>query len=373
MGRSNLGLLGLGALCAAAFSANAVGGCQANSNSTGSAGPGGPGGGGSSSTSSNDGGGGASTMTTTSSGTAGGGGGAGGSLPVVTIEQITNESDPNHVGEGVDVEVHGVVAMSRKYLVSKSNNTGSCLWGVYLSSPGLSETGPHTGILAVSYGTPGETGADGKIHCPMLENGPVGDAFPDDVAPGDVLDVTGETSYFLLNACATQPADQNPSQVKQRQLAKVNKVERTGTGPVPTPHVVTAEELALLDSATDQDFHDAWGGVKVQLVTPPPPVLQTNQAGDPSVVGPYGNIYLDLIGNGMLDPLDLRVGDKLYYVDMSASACHTGPTFLLDVSWSRIDGFSTIDYCTWSLQPTNKCAGFDPPSEDCAQGLMCPE
>ncbi|MCC6557999.1 MAG: hypothetical protein IT372_34060 [Polyangiaceae bacterium] len=366
MGRSGLGLLGLGALCAAAMSASAMGGCQADGNGGSSAGGSGLGGGDTTTTSSSDGGGGSTTSTTTGTG---GGGGAGGSLPVVTIQDITSGT----VGEAVDVEVHGVVAMSRKYLVSKSKNTGSCLWGVYLSAPGLSETGPNTGILALSYGTPGVTDPQGNIVCPTIEQGSVGDAFPDDVKPGDVLDVRGETSYFLLNACATQPADQNPSQVKQRQLAKVDLVTRTGTAPVPTPHTVTPEELALLNSATDQDFHDMWGGVKVRLPGPVSAVMQTDPDGNPTVVGAYGNIYLDLNSNDTVDLPDLRVGDKIYYINDSVDLCHQAPDYdTADVTWTSIDGFSTIDFCTWAVQPSNKCLDFDPVGVDCMAGLVCP-
>lgn len=373
MGRSGLGLLGLGALCAAAMSASAMGGCQADGNGGSSAGGSGLGGGDTTTTSSSDGGGGSTTSTTTGTG---GGGGAGGSLPVVTIQDITSGT----VGEAVDVEVHGVVAMSRKYLVSKSKNTGSCLWGVYLSAPGLSETGPNTGILALSYGTPGVTDPQGNIVCPTIEQGSVGDAFPDDVKPGDVLDVRGETSYFLLNACATQPADQNPSQVKQRQLAKVDLVTRTGTAPVPAPHTLTPEEIALLNSPTDQDFHDMWGGVWVRFPGPIAPALQTDQSGTQTVVGPYGNIYLDLNAGGGgagggsgVGIEDVRVGDKVYYVNGSQDSCHQGPIFANNaIEWARVDGFSTIDFCTWSLQPANKCADFDPASDDCTQGLVCP-
>lgn len=351
---SGLGLLGFGALCAVALSMNA-GGCQADSNSTGSAGPGGPGGSGGTgggTTSSAEGGNGGGSTTT---GTAGGGGSGGSALPEATIQDITSGA----IGEGVDVQVNGVVAMSRKWRVSKSNTTGSCLWGVFLSAPGLAETTAHSGILAVSYGTMGVTQPDGSIECPKLEDGPVGDAFPDDVKPGDVLDVTGETSYFLLSSCASQPADVNPSQVKQRQLAKVNKVVRTGTAPVPTPHVLTSTELMNLSSPSDQEFHDQWGGVWLRVQGPISPILQQG-----SVVGAYGIIRLN---DGNMAPLNLQVGDKVYYVSGSQNPAHTGPIFTdPNVVWNRIDGFSTVDFCTWDLQPTDKCLDFDPPSEDCA-------
>ena len=63
--------------------------------------------------------------------------GTGGSGPqVVTIQDITT----NVVGPKVAVTVKGVVAMSHKFLVSQSKSTNSCLWGIFASAPGLSET-----------------------------------------------------------------------------------------------------------------------------------------------------------------------------------------------------------------------------------------
>lgn len=366
MQRSSLGLLGFGALFAVVIAASAVG-CQDDSNSSSDNDDGGSGGSGAgtTTTSSGDGGAGTGTGGTMTTGTGGGGtggSGGGGGLPVVTIQEINNGTIPT----GVDVEVHGAVAMSRKYLVSKGSS-GSCLWGVYLSAPGLSETAEYSGILALSYGEDAITDGTGQTVCKKIEDGPVGDAFPDDVKPGDILDVVGSTSAFLLNACASQPPENNPSQVKQRQLSFIDKVTRTGSGPVPTPHTLTPDELALLSSPTDQEFHDRWGGVKVRLQGPIAPVLYTNpQTMAETVTGPFGNI--ELAGtNG------LKAGDKVYYVKNTVNECNMGPQFAdTDIVWNYVDGFSTIDYCTWSLQPANKCLDFDPASDDCVAGLMCP-
>ncbi|WP_437817898.1 hypothetical protein [Sorangium sp. So ce1078] len=298
-------------------------------------------------------------------GSAGGGGDGTEDPPaarVVTIQDITT----GEVGDGNDVEVQGVVAMSRKWLVSSSKRSGSCLWGVFLSAPGISVTEPNSGILALSYGTRGVTDDQNNVICPNIEEDSAGDAFPDDVKPGDVLDVTGRTSYYSPADCDEQPPEANPTQVKQRQLANVAKVKLVGTAPIPEPHVFSGEDIAKLAAPTNPDgenFHDAWGGVKVRVAGPLSPSLQ-GEMGSQTVVGAYGNITL--LGSG------LRVGDKMYYVRGSTNACHEAPDYPnTEFEWAHIDGFSTLDYCTWSLQPSNKCADFDPAGKDCTDGLVC--
>src|SRR5690606_20272872 len=110
-----------------------------------------------------------------------------------TIQQLTT----GEIGVDQKVTLKDVVAMSHKFLVSKSKNTGSCLWGVFVSAPGLTDTAANTGMIILSYGTDasipeGETVA----YCPKLGQDPTGDQIPDDVAPGDVLTVTGTNQVF---------------------------------------------------------------------------------------------------------------------------------------------------------------------------------
>lgn len=82
------------------------------------------------------------------------------------------------------------------------------------------------------------------------------------------------------------------------------------------------------------------------------------------VVGDYGTIKLT--GS------NLEVGDKLYYRGYDKQTCYTGPMFSdLNIKWTALDGFGYLNYCTWSLQPDNKCADFNPASEDCS-GIVCP-
>jgi hypothetical protein len=290
----------------------------------------------------------------------------------VTIFQVTN--DPavgmmNWVGPKTNVMVKGVVAMSQKFLVSKSNNTGSCLWGVFVSAPNLAETKPYSGTMVLSYGTKATQDPEsGNFYCPKLGVDPAGDAIPDDVAPGDVLDVIGKTDYFLLSQCATEP---NGSTVKQRQISQACLVEKKGKQAIPAAHVVTAQEVAALASPTNTAFHDMWGGVKVKIQGSFATVPQTVD-GMPSAVSKYGDIILQESG--------LAVGDKIYYRGYLAksNACHAGPVLTMPYTLQAAEGFNYLNFCTWSLQTNNKCTDITPASEDCANGgmngmpLMCP-
>lgn len=391
-----VGLRALGVLCALVISAGA-GGCQPEGNSSPPTGPagatgagegwttwaGGSGAGGRSAGGAGDGpGAGAATAES-------GGGGAAGDRPaarVATIEEITT----GVVASGTRVALEGVVAMSQKFFLDDTRS-GECLWGVFLSSPGLEETAPHSGILAISR-SEALTDAEGKLVCPRLDSASAGDPFPDDVAPGDVLDVIGETAYFSSSSCrdtcgdlrceppedagsCRQDCGATPelipqSAVGQYQIERISRVTRTGRVVPPAPHVLTTAEALKLSSPDEADFHHAWGGVKVRLQGAFAPVLRTGSTGEPSVAVSYGNIHLylqDLPGGYV------QVGNKLYYIGGSQDACHRGPVYSdVNTVFTRVDGFVYNSFCIWSLQPTNKCTDIDPPSEDCTDDLRCP-
>lgn len=391
-----VGLLGLGALCAVAVSIGA-GGCQPEGNTRPPGWSGGPGG------TTGEGGSGAETAgagdggrrgdegegATATTGSAGGGGGGTEDPPaarVATIEEITT----GVVARDTVVELKGVVAMSQKFFIDDTRS-GDCLWGVFLSSPNLTETAANSGILAVSR-SEASTDENADVVCPRLENASAGDPFPDDVAPGDVLDIVGETTFFSSSSCSDacgdlvcDPASDPPetedncredcgespeliarSAVGQYQVEWIKSVTRTGHVEPPKPHVLTADELMKLSSPTATEFFHAWGGVKVRLEGALKPVLRTNEMGEDVVVGSYGNIHIE---GG-----PVQVGDKIYYIGGAQSACYKGPIYSdVNVVFNRVDGFLYNNFCIWSLQPANKCTDIDPPSEDCVKdALMCP-
>ena len=298
----------------------------------------------------------------TGAGASGGGGGAttcGDGATEHTIQDITT----GVVGTGVPVKVSGAVVMSQKFLVSKSSS-GNCLWGIYISAPGLQTTAPNTGILALNYGTPASVPDGGTTaYCPKLDdpNESPGDKIPDQIQPGDVVDLIGETDKFLLNQCATEDAG---AQVGQFQLSKVCQVTVVSQGgAVPAPAVMTTQQLAQIPSPTDSAFHDSWGGVKVQINAPS--AQPSGVGGGNSVVGNYGVITLDQD--------DIQVGDKIYYRGYQKSqVCHAGPVFNGATTWTSIEGFHYLDYCTWDVQVNDKCADFAPRSTDCTADTCAP-
>lgn len=359
--RTTLFFIASTTLTCALVAASSMTGCQTGTG-TGTGATGGTGGEGASASTSTTGSMSTSTgsgTSSTSTGTTSSSGGTGGAAPTVTIQDITT----GVIGPKVPVSVKGVVAMSQKFLVSKSNSTGSCLWGIYVSAPGLTETAANTGVLVVSYGTPASI-ADGgtKAFCPIVGQAPCGDGIPDDVAIGDVLDIAGKTDKFLSTSC-TKPTDASVGQI---QISNVlpNGAVKTGTATPPTPHLLSDAEITQLASPSDTDFHDKWAGVKVRIanVTSTP---QSGADGGTGITDQYGHIVL--MGSG------LYVGDKNYYQGLLAQTdiCHKGPVYAnTATTFTRIDGFSYLDFCTWSLEPDNRCLDFAPPSDDCA-GNTC--
>lgn len=372
---------GAGAACVALLGFGAVGGCRAESTATtsGGAGAGNGGEGGESSGAGNNTGSSSTTSTGTGMGGTGGtggmgtgsssssGSGAGGcDGQVVTLDQVNNPNAPNAVGKGTPVKLQGVVATSTKFLVSQSNS-GTCLWGVFVSSPGLSETKPYSGAMVVSKGIPAEIPAGGsKAYCPKLSNYKMGDklpgdAIPDDVKPGDVLDITGVADEYLPSTCGQLPTD---TKIPQKQISFVCAATKTGTAPVPAPHVFTdPADIAKLADPTATDFHQQWGNVKVGAANVKPTlVMNPNVDSGLVVVGQYGDVQLE---NGP------AVGDKIYYRGYETNGCYKGPAFTdTMVSWTQVVGLHYLNFCTWGLQAHNKCTDFVAPSEDCGS-LMC--
>jgi hypothetical protein len=145
-------------------------------------------------------------------------------------------------------------------------------------------------------------------------------------------------------------------------VKNVCKVTKTGTAALPKAHVLTTAEITELASPSDTAFHDKWGGVKV--------AVENVTAATSPVVGMYGIVALN---EGML-----QVTDKMYYRGYEKTmVCHAGPTFTAAAAppyftFTHIEGFSYLDFCTWSLGVNDKCADFAPPSEDCAAMTSCP-
>jgi hypothetical protein len=283
-------------------------------------------------------------------GAAGSAAGPGNELADATVQDITT----GKVAAGTRVKIAGAVAMSHQFLIAKGG-AGTCLWGLFISAPGLTETAANSGILVTDYGAP-PTVTNTSSFCPAPGVDPIGDHLPDAVSPGDVLDIEGLTAYTEAPlSCAAGSVGHY--QLNQGQSAGIT----SASGPVPTPHVLSAPELTQLVSVTDTAFHDQWGGVKVRLQS----VTSVPQSGS-SITDAGGNIVL--LGS------NLEVSDKLYYQGllMQTDNCHAGPVYANDMTtFTQIDGFSFFDGCAWNLAPANRCLDFEPASDDCA-AKTCP-
>jgi hypothetical protein len=292
----------------------------------------------------------------------GGRGAMDGGVTEVTIQQVTDPMATGHVGPKTPIKVVGAIAMSIKFLVSKGSS-GSCLWGVFLSAPMLTQTGPNTGVLAVSFGSPAVATQGGKAYCPTIEAGqPAGDAFPDDVKPGDILDVVGQSDSYIPATCTSADAGLGASMIAGTQISKVTQVTRRGTGAtLPTPAKLMGGDKQTLAAGNDASWLAQWGNVLVEVDG----VVARDQGG--SLTDMYGHMLLDVGTNG------IQVGDKLYYVGYvkATDVCYAGPYYSwmptdAGLPFNSITGFVYLDYCNWSVAPRNKCFDLNPPSQDCA-------
>ncbi|MFO0618234.1 MAG: hypothetical protein U0414_36915 [Polyangiaceae bacterium] len=295
---------------------------------------------------------------TTSSGQGGGGGGPiGCSGPEHTVQEISDGT----LGTGLKISVKGAVAMSQLFLVSGAGpNPSSCLWGVFISAPGLTETGPHTGAIALSYGSPPAVPSGGvDAFCPALGKDPVGSKFADDIKPGDVIDLVGVTDEFptMFANCADPPPQGQPpnplNTVGMIQLSQVCSATKTGTTAPPTPHVMTPAELAKVTSTTDADFHHMWGGVKVRL---------NNMKA--TAVTEFG-LTLDDASTMPVEAYD--VNRKAWYRPLSPNKdCHYKDlAYPVDQVFTSVEAFHYLNFCTWGFTVSDRCGDFEPSSMGC--------
>lgn len=262
--------------------------------------------------------------------------------PEHTVSDITT----GVVGKGTKLTLKGVVAMSQIFSVSAGN---SCLWGVFVSAPGLTETAENTGVLVLSYGSPPAIPPGGDMaFCPAVGSEPLGSAFPDDLKPGDVFDFVGVADEFpndFANCTGANP----PNTVGQKQLSQVCKATKTGNAPLPAPHVLTAAEIASLSSTTDKAFHDKWGAVKVRVEDPTLSAIDefglTLTAGASMVYDSRKSWYRPISPNKQCHGKDLN------YM--------TGQVF------DRVDGFHYLSFCTWGITSSDRCGDFSPTSMAC--------
>jgi hypothetical protein len=233
------------------------------------------------------------------------------------------------VGDGV--KLTGVVATSRKFGVSLSGNVGGgCLWGVFVADKNDTFK-PYSGQLVTSYGDKAIAGEGGRPTCPRGT-----DLIPNDIRPGDVIDLTAKVGEYAPTTCA----DLSPS--KGPQLVDTCAFTKTGTTTPVGPETVPAEQL--LNKSPDLR---KWlnGLVRVADVT----ADTATQPNEPEAGRTFGDFQLS--GSG------LKITNKLWG---GFATVAKGQVF------SEIAGISNLDFCTYSLSPVN-CADMKATS-----GEVCP-
>jgi hypothetical protein len=289
---------------------------------------------------------------------AGNGGSAGADDALeATLAQINNPNDPQPVPLNARVRVRGLVATTKKYLVTQSKS-GSCLWGFFATTPGAT-TQEYGSIQVIAYGDEasnvglgggsGAGGSSGAVRCPTAPEkaGPI----PQDIKPGDLVDVVGYNDSFIPpgdNGCGNGT---NPVLAEgQRQLENAT-VTLVGTGAVPAPkEFTTKEELDLLSNSTvANELFSKWGGGLVKLsgsfsidpakFPPSPP------AGTANCAAPFGDL--------IFTETTLVANNNILFGDLSGGGPRDSATKRLphtkDTVFTSITGVYTPDFCTWAV------------------------
>lgn len=306
------------------------------------------GGGGAGSTSTSTG----SSLTTTSSSSSGTGGGGVCDAPSATTAAI---HDGTFV-EGAKVHLEGVTAMSQKFLRRRGND-GSCVWAFFVSSPNISVTTERSGILVESLGDPAEPGDAGPAFCKPLGLEPTGGAIPDDVAPGDVVDIRGVVSASAPTGCA------GDTTITHSVLVDAScPIVKSGVAGIPQAHLLSPTEVAKLSDPLEGSFHDEWEGVKIAMSNEAPVLVP----GGTQVDMQYG--VFRLVNGGV------GVDSRIYYRGyLTTQPCHDGAAWATSPGFSflHVEGFSQRVGCEWLVEPNDKCGDISPPSDDCS-GQTCP-
>jgi hypothetical protein len=255
------------------------------------------------------------------------------------VEDLTSGA----VAAGSDVSLSGVTATSQKFLVFRSS-AGACLWGMFVSAD-VAVAAPGSGLMIVSYGEQAAAADGGLEPC-----APGGDAIPDDIGAGDVLEVSGKVSTFSSTSCARTPAPQT-----QLRASRACPLKRIGKRTPPEPAALGLSAADRIAEGIERELLGAWGNLLVRLSG-----VSGRPADAGTIVGRYGVIRLNETA--------LEVHDELYFNDLAGSGpggSGKQPVFGTNTEFLRIDGILHLDFCRWSLHPRSKCSDLDPRSADC--------
>jgi UPF0271 protein len=263
------------------------------------------------------------------------------------------------------LRLKGVVATSRKFLVSPS--ASGCLWGVFVTAPGASVV-EYGSIQLVSKGSPPETTADGKTVCKTNQED--SGVIPNEIQPGDALDVSGFLDEFLLSQCG-KPSTQDPNvnnprpDAGQRQIKDISCLTKVGSGAVPAPAPISdaATLTAIAQGKNTDDLLYKWSGALVQITAP----LTSKQV--PETGAKYFNCSaVSGFGDINFEETELTVGNGVYYNDLSCAGPRDNNKrydFQQPTTFASITGIVALDFCTWQVSTRSRCDDILPKSPTC--------
>ncbi|MGZ3453445.1 MAG: hypothetical protein ACXVEF_27825 [Polyangiales bacterium] len=274
-----------------------------------------------------------------------GSGGEGGTPKCPTAPKagkLADLLDPSKTATKVIVndgmKLTGVVATSIKFRTRNPKKAGDpCQYSFFVADANATFV-PYSGIQVIAYASNAVAGDGGGASCVA------DDLIPNDVKPGDLINVTGTYTEFGPTAAscgAATPAVPPPVPGKMPQLFKVCELTRTAGGTVPAPADVTPADISQQTGTGDPLLKYAGGLVRIKTVT---------AAGAPA------------FGAFKITGSELMVTDNIYY--RGAATAPTG--IAMGTAFTSITGLSTLDFCTWSLAPS-QCADMVP-----ASGSVCP-
>ena len=253
----------------------------------------------------------------------------------VTLDEIHS----GRVRSGFPVAVGKLVASSQKFLVSEAKS-GSCLWGAFAASP--TRTGAGSGLFLVSFGTPH---AEGEACAPGS------DGLPDDLTPGDSIEVEGTLDAYAPAACdGTAPA-------QQLRIDATCPVRRGPSQAEPEAAVIDRALADRFAAGKDAQLLRDWSGALVRLDG----VAALQDTDDGDAVFPFGVVRLEQTA--------LEVHSRLYYFDLTEGgprASAKAPHYAYPTTFRSLTGVVFLDYCSWVLAPRDRCADLSPPSDGCA-------
>ncbi|HEU4533262.1 MAG TPA: hypothetical protein VFS00_04060 [Polyangiaceae bacterium] len=285
-----------------------------------------------------------------------GSGGAGGvdDAIVATLAQLNNPNHPQVVPRNARVRVSGLVAISKKYLVSQSSS-GSCLWGFFATTAGAT-TQEYGSIQVIAYGegatsvgSGGAAGSGGAIRCPSTPDkaGPI----PNDLKPGDVVDVVGYNDFFIPTGEKGCDNGTNPPLAAGQRQLENSLVTVVGTAAVPAPkEFTTKEELDLLGNSTvASDIFNKWGGGLVKMSgsfrIDPARFPTSPPSGTANCAAPFGDL--------LFSETTLAANNNIFFGDLSGGGPRDSATKRLphtkDTIFTSVVGVYTVDFCTWAV------------------------